>query len=43
MINRWKIHVKKVRKQYPKKSLKEILQIASGNYEKKEEAAGGWW
>jgi len=34
--NPWKQHIKKVRKQYPKKSLKEILEIASDTYNRKD-------
>ena len=34
MGNPWKVHVDQVRKLNPGKSLKEILQLASGSYER---------
>lgn len=32
---KWLIHVKKVKKEHPKLTLKEVLKIASKSYKKK--------
>jgi len=34
MSNAWLVHVKKVKRQHPKLSLKEVLKIASKSYKK---------
>ena len=34
MANAWMDHVKAVRKQHPKKSLKEVLKMAAKSYKK---------
>lgn len=33
-MNAWLLHVKKVKAQHPKMSLKEVLQIAKKSYKK---------
>jgi len=34
MVNKWLVHVKEVKKKNPKKSFKEVLQLAKKSYKK---------
>jgi|24BtaG_2_1085350.scaffolds.fasta_scaffold01057_8 hypothetical protein len=34
MANKWIVHVKKVKQKNPKKTLKEVLQLAKKSYKK---------
>lgn len=34
MANKWLLHVKEVKKEYPKLSLKEVLKKAKASYKK---------
>jgi len=35
MANKWIVHLKKVHKKHPKKTLREVMKIAKKSYKKK--------